>query len=332
MMKFEFFFFSITSIFLITYLLIRVSHRLNLVDIPNDRSSHKNKIPKIGGLAMLIALMISLIYLYDSILGIAFIKGLFIVSIIFGILGLLDDIFSLPFLLRLAIQFLAGLLVAASINFEQFAGVYSGVFLSFVAAVFYFAWTINAYNFMDGIDGIATLQAIFYFFTVGLFSAILGYPEISFFMFLFLSFCLGFLFWNIPSPKSFLGNSGSYLLGSVIAFSSIKFIELDLGLFWISLMAMSIFHADTVITLLIRIFNKRKIFSAHKEHLYHLMTQYFDSHIKVSIIYGLANLLFIFPAICFYLFYDLGVYFIFSSIAFFLTLIYFLFRKIVFHN
>lgn len=269
-----------------TYLIIVYANKKNIVDIPNDRSSHTTPTPRGGGLGIVVLFFISLFIFRDSIdthLFYALLSAIPIASI-----SLVDDIFTISSKLRLSVQSLSAILALYALG-----GVNSIDFIYFelhgewinIVAFLAIVWLTNLYNFLDGIDGYATTQAI----TVGLgiflfFDSSLGL--------VILSISLGFLLFNWHRASIFMGDVGSATLGFI--FAIFVFYYRDNGDILISMILLSLFWFDATITLIRRLANREKLTQAHKKHAYQRLVQSGWSHDRVVIYALVFNLIFIF--------------------------------------
>lgn len=273
----------------------------NLIDVPNSRSSHASPTLKGGGVVIMftfIAFLMGLYYL--DILSSKIYLDLVMCSCVIGLVGFMDDIKEVNPRIRLVIHFLTaaiGLYLLNGFKEVLFLGdtVNLGL-LGNVLAMIYIVWFLNLYNFMDGIDGIASLQAI----TVcGAFAFINFWIFPSFDLWkvslLFTSCILGFLYWNFPKAKIFLGDTGSGFIGLFLALFSIEASNNQPVLLWVFLILMSVFLVDATLTLFYRIYNNEVIFKAHSSHAYQKAATIFNSHILVTNFICLINLLWLFP-------------------------------------
>lgn len=283
--------------FLATYLSRKIAIRKSIIDIPGIRSSHTEPTPLGGGFAILIAWLIGLIYLFISN---QIPQNLFIAlmcGIPLAIVGLLDDIIGLSPKIRLLFQFfsvLAGLYFIGGIQRIDFGFfVIENIWILSVIGVFGMIWFINSFNFLDGIDGYAAIEAIF--ISLGIY--VFLHDSI---LLTLICAVLGFLYWNWPKAKIFMGDAGSMLLGYTL---------ICLGLFYNNsgdfdflnwLILSSLFWFDATVTLIRRMRRREKLSVAHKKHAYQRIVQAGFSHKKVvvyAIFLNLINLLFILGAI-----------------------------------
>lgn len=203
---------------MLTAFVRRYALKRELFDHPNDRSLHTSPTPRGGGLAIVLSVLAYVLYglvtgVIDRRLGIALAGGGSIIAAV----GFVDDIRSLPAGTRLAAHFIAsagavwwlGGLPAIDVGFTRIqVGLGGGV-----AAVFLLVWAINLYNFMDGIDGLASVEAIFLAGCGGLLLMARNAQSLASVSFVVFGAALGFLYWNWEPAKIFMGDVGSGFLG-----------------------------------------------------------------------------------------------------------------------
>lgn len=266
---------------MLTHIIRRVALHHEILDIPNERSSHIEPTPRGGGLAIVIAwyLGISVLFfmkLIDTNLYFALLSG-----VLLAIISLMDDLINLRPLIRILIQLvtsISALLFLKGINPVWISGleIKSGLLL-FSVAIIGMIWFINLFNFLDGIDGYASLEAItmaavMFVFTGSIINLILGVC------------ILGFLFWNWPKAKIFMGDIGSTQLGFILIVLGIYFHNTtDFSILqW--LMVSSLFWFDATLTLYRRWRNKERLSVAHRKHAYQRAVQSGLTHQSVIII------------------------------------------------
>jgi UDP-N-acetylmuramyl pentapeptide phosphotransferase/UDP-N-acetylglucosamine-1-phosphate transferase len=286
-----YFFLAITILisFCFTYIIRVVALKKSILDNPNERSSHTVPTPRGGGLAIVIAFYLGLIYLFiqgkvENSLFHALLSGLPLMAV-----SIADDIISLSPKIRFATQFVsAGLalyflggLQILDLGFAQL----EWVWILSPFALLGIIWFINLYNFIDGIDGYASMEAIFvggalYFFTRSEIALVLAIAT------------LGFLPWNWQRAKIFMGDVGSTVIGFNLVVLGIYF--QNTGEFslinW--LMLTSLFWFDATYTLYRRWHNKEQLSVAHRKHAYQRIVQSGWSHQKTTL-WGLGINLFL---------------------------------------
>lgn len=267
------------SLFL-TLLVQIYAKRRSIVDIPNIRSLHIAPIPRGGGIAIIMTFYLGIfcLYLLDRIsreLFLALLPGLII-----AILGIFDDILSLPVKLRFTIQAICSLI--SLLILQGFHPLFDTnlSLLWPIIALFGMVWFINLFNFLDGSDGYAAMEAV----SIGI--AIWFFTGMNVLLLLAFS-VLGFLYWNWPKAKIFMGDSGSTTLGFILVVFGIYFHNSHQLHFALWLILTSLFWFDATFTLFRRILNKEKLSQAHKKHIYQRAIQGGFSHLK-TMLSGLA--------------------------------------------
>ena len=290
----HFSFLSILIAFSMTWLVIKgLSQRL--LDLPTDRSSHVLPTPRGGGIAIAATtiLMCSFLTIFDllSIIPLPFI----ILLAAIAALGALDDFFNLGIKPRLLTQIILSalgvILCLGSSNFSTLETILIGIFLTLTLL-----WLVNLYNFMDGINGIAALQAICVCVTMGAILHFYGDSSEAVNSLLIVgSACAGFLYWNFPKAKIFMGDTGSLFLGFglglIAVWTSLESIEM--GTAWLIMLA--VFITDATYTLLVRALTGQKFYLPHRSHSYQKLAVIFKSHAKVTLLVCAINALWLFP-------------------------------------
>ncbi len=272
----------------LTYLIRHFALRHKILDIPNERSSHTIPTPRGGGLAIVLTWYIGISILYyfnylDRSLFFALISGILLAGV-----SIVDDLFNIPPAIRLSFQtitsiiafaFLKGIEPVSILGFEI-----DSLFFLYPVVVIGIVWFINLYNFLDGIDGYASVEALF------ISSAMYLITGDNLFLFL-ITPVIGFLFWNWPKAKIFMGDIGSTQLGFILIVLGIYFHNSsDLSIIhW--LMLSSLFWFDATLTLFRRWKNKERVTIAHRKHAYQRAVQSGLSHLQTIILSVLINLI-----------------------------------------
>jgi Fuc2NAc and GlcNAc transferase len=279
----------------------RWSLRRKIFDIPNERSSHTEPTPKGGGVVICLVCL-STFFIYTGFSGGNFYWSYFAGAIIVAAVSLIDDIKHIsPFIRILFHSLAAGLVVRQLGGFETlyipFYGVVYTEIFAYILAFLWIVWLINAYNFMDGIDGIAATQAV----TAGLgwclIGLILGVENSWFYSGVLAMSSFGFLLFNWQPAKIFMGDVGSAFLGysfAVLPLLELKNIEnpvIASLIPWIAILTVWFFVFDSVLTFFKRLFRGEKVWQAHREHIYQQMVISGLSHSFVTIVYGSASIL-----------------------------------------
>ena len=275
----------------VTWLSIHYAQRRDLIDHPGQRRSHSQPTPRGGGIGIVVAAAIffaaPLFAIYAGVIGTAAatLLGLFSVAAV----GWWDDHFGLGAVPRLIVHGLA----ASALAFSVFGQDGAVAMVAFALAT---AWSINLHNFMDGINGILAMQAIFVFGVLGCLGHHYAQPAYAMPVWAAAAASLGFLPFNFPRAQVFMGDVGSGALGFLIA-AAIG-IGIDFGLLIPSeaLILVSAFVIDASCTLASRILSGRRWYSAHREHLYQWLARDL-SHARVVVLYGTWNLFVVVPAL-----------------------------------
>lgn len=288
------------SSFLVTGLYRRYALHKLIVDIPNNRSSHTKPTPRGGGVAIVITFSAAL-WLFQSQLGLSLnhLLGFLIPAIMLSTVSFIDDHGHVKARWRLLAQFSAasvGLYLLGGVASLRAAdvNVQSPLILSVIFTLL-LVWLVNLYNFMDGIDGIASLQAIVVSTALAIILWLLSPNEVEFIIpLLLMSATAGFLCWNFPKAKIFMGDIGSCFIGLMIGLFTIHFMQFNSELFWCAVIMLGTFVVDASVTLFRRMFRGEKIHVAHREHAYQHSAQVYG-HVLVSIAYALIAILWLFP-------------------------------------
>lgn len=252
----------------------KIADHFNIIDKPNHRSSHSSPVIRGGGIIFPIAIVLSYLFGYVS--------GLLTLAVLFvAVVSFIDDIKPLRQLPRFASQAVAFLLIAYGLNL--FVEAFWFLAIVFILLI---GW-INAFNFMDGINGITVMYAL---------SAILSFSFLSIHeknLTLLITVgisCLIFGFFNVrQNAKTFAGDVGSISLALFLGYFMIKTI-LDSGQIGYILF-FSVYGIDTLFTIIVRIKKKENIFKAHRLHLYqYLVNEHQYSHILIAALYALVQL------------------------------------------
>ncbi len=282
---------------LITLLVKKIAFHVGAFDVPDERKIHTKLMPRMGGLAIFISFLLG--YMFFSQPSIEMIS-IIIGSCIIIVTGILDDIKPIPARYKLIGQVLAAAVVSiyGGIILDGFTGFGLTIefgFLSIPFTIIFIVAIINAINFADGLDGLATGISAIYFVTIGTIALILNLLGgldviLAFIMF---GSCLGFLVHNFYPAKIFLGDSGSMFLGFIIAtISLLGFKNVTLTSLIIPILILAIPLLDTLFAILRRLINKTPFYEPDKNHLHHqLLNTKLGHRNTVLVIYGI-NILF----------------------------------------
>ena len=253
------------------------------MDYPNERSSHNTAIPKGGGIGILVAFLFCSLYMKITCWFWVPVAGV-------SILGLFADRFEILPQPRLIIQFVAGIITVIGIGQLNLTGINEIIWIVFFT--FYIVGTGNYYNFMDGINGIAGITGLVGFGLLGWF-AFTGNADAQIItLCVCMSFaCLGFLPFNMPRARVFMGDVGSILLGFVFA-GMVVYLSRNLLNFICMAGFLFPFYADELTTVIVRLKDGEKLSKPHRRHLYQILAnEYGIPHWNVSLGYGLFQLI-----------------------------------------
>lgn len=296
--------FSVAALVLsgaLTWAVRRVALRYGIIDQPNARSAHSMPVPRGGGLAIVFAaslfiLVATIAGVVDYPLALALLGG----GIPIAWIGFKDDRGSVPVRVRLAVHALAAIwamyvlggLPPIQAGNRAFDLGTTGDVLGTLALI----WTLNLFNFMDGIDGIAASEATFVTAAGGgLCLAAGASSSVPTAAMIVAAASAGFLLWNWPPAKIFMGDVGSGYLGFVIGVLAIGSGREGPAapLTWLILGA--VFFTDSLVTLLRRLVRGERVYEAHSSHAYQVLARKWGSHGAVTTTVIAINLLVLLP-------------------------------------
>jgi Fuc2NAc and GlcNAc transferase len=272
-----------------------------MLDVPNARSSHVIPTPRGGGVAIVVSATTAAIALASignmqlSTLGIFIVGGAAI-----ALVGFFDDRIRLSARVRLAVHFAAaaaamywmGGLPPMQVGERLVTFGWEGYALGILGIV----WSLNLFNFMDGIDGIAASEGTFMTLGGAAIAIALGpSPELASIAVAVGIACLGFLMWNWPPAKIFMGDAGSGYVGYILAvLALLAGREHPAGLFaWLILGG--VFFVDATVTLARRVVRGERVYEAHRSHAYQWLSRRWNSHRRVTLLALAVNVLWLFP-------------------------------------
>lgn len=263
----------------ITPVVIRGLRRGDVYDVPSERSSHERPTPRGGGIATALAALLALGLAWDGATGPA--VGLAFTATGFGIVGLLDDFYNLSANLRLAVQVILGSAGAFLLMRGADVSPVALVLISALIVVWLMSF-VNAFNFMDGINGISVAQSA----VAGFAWAVLGATAGEHFLVVAglaqAGAAIGFAPYNIPRARVFLGDVGSYFLGGWMG--SLVVLGLRAGLPPEAVIApLALYLLDTGSTLLWRLRAGEEWKQPHRHHVYQRLTDNGWSHVRTVV-------------------------------------------------
>jgi UDP-N-acetylmuramyl pentapeptide phosphotransferase/UDP-N-acetylglucosamine-1-phosphate transferase len=270
----------ITAIlFSVLLLYFRIADKYNIIDKPNARSSHNYITIRGGGIVFWVA---SVLYVLCTMREITFLIGITLIAVV----SFIDDIKSLPNKIRIVIHFLSISFVFYGLNLYAALPWYL-----ILTAYIFFVGVLNAYNFMDGINGITGLYSLSILVSLQYVNyKIIPFTDPDFIFFAMLA-CIVFLFFNFRKrAKCFAGDVGSMAISFWIITLLLQLMIKDNSLVW--LFFLSVYGVDSISTILHRLYLRQNIFKAHRMHFYQVMSnEWHISHLKVSVLYAFVQLL-----------------------------------------
>lgn len=286
---------------------IYISHLKKLFDIPNERSAAKVITPNLGGIGIFIGFYISVIITLNN-FDLHNITCLLLASVVMFLVGLKDDLINMSPRKKLFYQLLTAMYLifmggVRITNLHGLMGIYElDIISSSMISLFAIVGLINAYNLIDGIDGLAAGIGILISIVFGSLFIIAGQVDYAIVSFSLTGSLIGFFFYNVfgRSNKIFMGDTGSLTLGIVFSFLMIKYLGLPdgpkhiIGSPAIALAIMIVPLVDTIRVMAIRISQKRSPFSADMNHIHHQLLRITDgNHLHASLIMIVTNFAFI---------------------------------------
>jgi Fuc2NAc and GlcNAc transferase len=287
------------------YVVFRHARKRGLLKDPNHRSSHVQPTPNGGGLGIVIASTVAGVWLaWDQSQALV---ALIVLAVPLALAGLLDDIRHLSARVRLGVQVAVctGLLVTLGTVPEITVGnvVLGGLVLSGLVLLSG-VWWINLFNFMDGIDGIAGVQAVFMLMAGAALTA-WGNPDAMISPVWMLMLCVvaatvGFLLMNWPPAKIFMGDTGSTWLGFMIFALALLTVQSGWLSYAVWLVLGAVFVTDATVTLLTRMARGERWYEAHRNHAYQRLARLWQGernagHRAVTLLVATVNLLWLAP-------------------------------------
>jgi len=268
--------FSLTTLVISAWLTQRFCNpksRLHVLDYPNERSLHSKPTPRTGGVAILAGVLTGflLLALWSAAGDYLLWLGLSVVTI--SVFSYMDDRHGLAVRVRLLGHLAsAGILTASGLALPVLSlpGVVLAwpVWLGVIFSLLFLIWMANLYNFMDGMDGFAGGMAVIGFGTFALLGHMAGSQLFSAVCLVVAAAAGGFLFFNFPPARIFMGDTGSSVLGLLAGAMILWAARHDVFPFWLGLLVFSPFLVDATATLMRRFFRRERIWKAHKTHYY----------------------------------------------------------------
>jgi Fuc2NAc and GlcNAc transferase len=286
--------------FSLTWVLRRYALSRSLMDVPNARSSHSVPTPRGGGVAIVLAFTLALfMLLFAGLMTFQTFLAIAGAGALIAVIGFMDDHGHIAARWRLLGHFVASIWLLFWLGGLPVVEIAGGTFdLGWIGhglAAFYLVWLLNLYNFMDGIDGIASVEAICVCLGACLLSWFSGAVELIWAPLMLAVAVAGFLFWNFPPARIFMGDAGSGFLGVVLGGLSLQAAWVSVDFLWGWLILLGVFIVDATFTLFRRLLRGDKVYQAHRSHAYQFASRQFGSHLTVTMAVGAINLLWLLP-------------------------------------
>ncbi len=282
----------------LTGLLRRYALARGVIDIPNARSSHTRPTPRGGGVAIVLGMVPTLFALWAADMvparhAVALLGAGGLVAAV----GFVDDHRHIAARWRLlahfgaaawALSWLGGMppLFGPAPSLDGFGA---------LLAALYLVWMLNLYNFMDGIDGIAGVEAICACGGAAALYLLAGHDGLAATPLVLAAAVAGFLCWNFPPARIFMGDAGSGFLGITLGVLSLQAGWASPQLFWAWGILLGVFVTDATVTLLRRLLRGEKLYQAHRSHAYQHAARHFGGHRPVTLAVAAINLLWLLP-------------------------------------
>lgn len=325
------------TVFLISILLTGLTRQLairkNILDIPNERSSHHIPTPRGGGIAIVVMFTLSLLMLgmagwIASNLLWALVGGGFLIAL----LGYADDVYSVPTRIRIILHFLAAIWAVHCLG--GFSHLDFGTWTitlhtkGSLLAIIGIVWCINLYNFMDGIDGLAGSEGLFVAVASGMALCFSQDYHSAFILWLLAAAIAGFVVWNWPPAKIFLGDVGSGFLG--YQFAVLGVYTANQGTLPINcwLILLAVFLCDATFTVIHRMMQGKRWYTAHKEHAYQHLLSCGASHKQITLSITLINLVLLLPLVLAAFFWPLRSFWLMAGSVMLLWILWFCIKSL----
>jgi len=272
----------------------------SLLDMPNARSSHSVPTPRGGGVAIVLAFLVALPVL--ALLGALeapLMWALLGAGAWIAMLGFLDDHGHIAARWRLLGHFVGAAWVLFWLggmpSIEVFGGHLDLGWIGYGLVAVGLVWLLNLYNFMDGIDGIASIEAICVCMGGALLYWLGGHTGMIWPLLLLALAVAGFFYWNFPPARIFMGDAGSGFLGMVLGILALQAAWTMPELFWAWLILLGVFVVDATATLLHRLLHGERIYEAHRSHAYQHAARRLGGHLPVTLAVAGINMLWLLP-------------------------------------
>ncbi|WP_242205746.1 MULTISPECIES: glycosyltransferase family 4 protein [unclassified Pseudomonas] len=282
-----------------TFLLRRYALAANLMDVPNERSSHSIPTPRGGGVAIVASFLLILpVAASLGLLSSALLYSFLGAGLLIAIIGFADDHGHIAARWRLFGHFIAAGWALYWLNgfppIDMFGVILNMGWTGDILALVYLVWMLNLYNFMDGIDGLASAEAISVCLGMCLIYWLCGVVDMIWPPLILAAAVAGFLWWNVPPARIFMGDAGSGFLGVVLGVIVLHATYSNPRFFWSWLLLLGVFVVDATWTLVRRLLAGEKVFQAHRSHGYQKAAARWG-HLKVTCAVVILNIAVLLP-------------------------------------
>ena len=263
----------------VTWRLCQPGSWFQILDLPNTRSLHTRPTPRTGGIAIVTAILMA-----SAVAAIVYSDGasrlgwLGAAALLVAVTSYVDDRVQLSALQRIVVHVIAACLVGyggfvLDMSLLPGDGWLLASALVFPITALYLVWMVNLYNFMDGMDGFAGGMTLFGFGTLTILGVLAGHGPFAALSLIIAAAAGGFLLFNFPPARIFMGDTGSSTLGLLAGGFSIWGAQEKIFPFWIALLVFSPFIVDSTVTLLRRMLRRETLWEAHRTHYYQRLVQ-----------------------------------------------------------
>lgn len=278
------------------------AHKVGAIDVPKDaRRVHDHPIPRLGGLAIFIGFIMSVVLFAELDKQV---KGILLGSVIVVSVGVVDDIMPLPALLKLVVQIIAAVVaVASGVRIEMFSNpavLWTGSeyislgFLSIPVTIIWIVGVTNSVNLIDGLDGLAVGVSAIASISMLVISLVLGQFNVAIVLAALVGACVGFMPYNMNPARIFMGDTGALLLGYVLATVSVTglFKFYAIISFAVPLLALGLPIFDTLFAIIRRLLKGQNPMAPDRGHFHHrLIDMGLSQKQAVAILYAISAVL-----------------------------------------
>lgn len=269
---------------------ISLIRKYSLFDVPNARKEHSTPIPTMGGVAVVAGMMMALFLWFPFSNALAQVAFFFSITVLLA-LGIMDDLKDLSAKYKFIVQFCLAVLISLSgiriTSFDGLLGIYElPLMAQYTFTILAIVGITNAFNLIDGIDGLAGGLGFMSLVTLGIFLTLNGDSNTALIAFALAGGILAFLYFNLNPARIFMGDTGSLVLGFVIAVLGVRLMQVNMlaanpvfphaAVFVLGVVLIPVF--DTLRVFGTRLWQGKSPFSADKTHIHHLLTNQGFSH------------------------------------------------------